>query len=260
MSLPEDAAILGRSRTLLLTTDPNHRRRSPRGVFVGEGFAAGRERGVMKSGTGAQLPALAVEVDLPDLLLQRIAFVRRVRNDLARGVDAVDVAHFEIALGELLLEFGVRGERNGGVVAIEIEVGVSVAPTGENHGPIAHSHVVVFVEELLVADLEDLARVAEFGTDEIQGAMPVIAAEGLDPQGVAIDPAKARDIVAGADGNVHPRGLAALGAHHAHAHLGVGVAGLGIALPLHLRVRGNPVVDRILRHDGFVHLEIGEIL
>ena len=139
-------------------------------------------------------------------------------------------------------------------------MGVSVAPTGENHGAIAHGHVVVFVEKLVVADLQHLARVAIFGAGEIQGAMLVIAADGLDPHGVAIDPAKARDIVAGLKGNVHPRGLAALGAHHAHLDQRVGVAGLGIALPLHLRVRGNPVSERILRHGGLVHLQIGDIL
>ena len=52
---------------------------------------------------GAQLLALAIEADLPELLLQRVALVRGIVDLLALKIDVVDLAHFKVAAGELAL-------------------------------------------------------------------------------------------------------------------------------------------------------------
>jgi len=77
--------------------------------------------------------------------------------------------------------------------------------------------------------------------------MLVIATDGLDPEGVAIDPAKTRDVIAGLDGNFHPRGLAPLALTTPTRTSGLASPGWD-TLHVYLRVGRDPVGDRILRH------------
>ena len=60
----------------------------------------------MHSRAVGQLLVLAVKAHLPDLLLQRVALVRRVTDQLVRMVNAEHVGYFEVALGQLPLQLG----------------------------------------------------------------------------------------------------------------------------------------------------------
>ena len=94
-----------------------------------------REVAGMKAGAGAQLLALAVEVDLPELLLQRIALVGGVVDDVCLGSHTVDLAHLEVAAGELPFQAGRGGVRVLLVEGVEIEMVVAVGPVGEDDVP-----------------------------------------------------------------------------------------------------------------------------
>ncbi len=94
--------------------------------------------------------ALAVERRLPDLLIQRSTFVRRVFNFLVLRIDPVHLANFEIPLGQLLLK---RGSRRVGltlVVFVEIDMVVAVGPVRQDNASVRHIHIEVFIHEFFV--------------------------------------------------------------------------------------------------------------
>ena len=188
--LPEDAARARRGGRIWRTANAHHRWRHARGEFVGKRAALGRKRGEMEACACAQLPALTGKLHLPNLLLQRIALVRCIIHDLTRGVHAVHIAHFEIAACELTIELRVRPERLLLVVAVEIQVIVPVAPTREHDRSVAHRHVVVFVKELIVADLEHGSHIAVISVGKGNRAMLMIASQGFNPKRLAVDPSQ----------------------------------------------------------------------
>ena len=71
-------------------------------------------------------------------------------------------------------------------------------------------------------------RLAGLGIGKIDVAMLVIAGEGLDPQGAAVDPAEARNVVlTGLNGQLDPHGLAAAALTTPTRTSGLGSPGCG---------------------------------
>ena len=204
--------------------------------------------------------AAAVELDGPDLLLARIALIGEVPEGLRVFVDSLDGSDFVVAALDLVGELGQVAEGIGGVEGVAVDVGVAVAPAEDEELVVADElHVVGHGEVLRIGLLEDAADVAGARIGEPEVEVLMIAGEDFDPDDVGIDPAEARDVVvADFHGNFEPAGVAAAGADDADAHAGIGIAGLRIALQFDVGVDGDPVDERILRHAGLVHLEVGD--
>ena len=62
----------------------------------------------MDARASGQLLALAVKVDLPQLLLQRIALIRGEIDHLPAVIHDENLADLKVAPGQLALQFGLR--------------------------------------------------------------------------------------------------------------------------------------------------------
>src|ERR1700749_113110 len=107
-----------------------------------------------------------------------------------RGVGAINLAVFEVTLGELPLQLRVRPHRVSSVVAVEIDVIVPVAPVGENDITILHGEAVVLVEELVVGQTQYLSCIAAGSVREVDISVLVIARDGFGPYCLAVEPSK----------------------------------------------------------------------
>ena len=205
--------------------------------------------------------AAAVELNGPDLLLARIALIGEIPEGLRVLVDGLDGGDFVVAALDLVGELGEVGERVVGVEGVAVDVGVAVAPAEDEELVVADElHVVGHGEVFRIGLLEDAADVAGAGIGKPEVEVLVIAGEHFDPDDAGIDPAEARDVVvADFHGNFEPAGVAAAGADNADADGGIGIAGLRIALQFDGGVDGDPVDERVLRHAGLVHLEVGDL-
>src|SRR5579871_1900596 len=177
----------------------------------------------MTSGTRAQLFALAIEADLPHLLLQWIALIRSVVNKLARMIDARDAADFEISLRELAFKLESGAHRILLIVAVEIDMRVPVAPRGEHNGSLSDGDVVDVVEELVIDEIQHLLGLALADLRKVEIAMLVVACQGFDPHRLVIDPAEARNVILPrADRKPDPGNSSSGGADDANPNVGIG--------------------------------------
>src|ERR1700721_200768 len=111
---------------------------------------------------------------------------------------------------------------------------VPIAPIAEYDGSVTHRHIIIFIEKLVVADLEHLSRFAEFGVSKGQRQVLVIASQRLNPNCFTIDPSEPRHVVIAAmQRDSHPDSLTAARRHYAQAYVWIRVAGLRKALPIH---------------------------
>ena len=115
---------------------------------------------------------------------------------------------------------------------------------------------------LLTGDRAAVARQvgAALGIGEIDVQVLVIAGEGLDPDSFRIDPAETRNVVVAiSERHLNPDSLAAVHLHNPYPDLWIRIAGLRIALVVDDGMGRNPVGDWILRHIGFIHLQIRDL-
>src|ERR1700678_3891545 len=166
----------------------------------------------MRPGGGSDRLARAVEAHLPQLLIERVALIRGVKDCLVRMVYTQHFVHIEVTLGELALQLSRAAEGVIGVIAIEIEMGGAIFPAGKNYPAIGNGDVILLVEKLIVMLFENKLCLSARGVGKVEVPVLVVASQSLDPDRFVIGPAKARDIVfAFLNWKLDPRRLAAVG-------------------------------------------------
>ena len=143
------------------------------------------------------MEVLTIQSDRVLIALPPVAFVRREVDDALLGVDSVDALDLPIAVGKLRLHLGGGAQRIFLVEAIEIDVVVTISPTGpqiaiagiEEREIDFGMHVDPGVGGLGHHEL----RLAVVGVDEVKIEPILHAIQDHRPQQAIAHPAEARD-------------------------------------------------------------------
>src|SRR5437660_8732061 len=193
-----------------------------------------------------------------DLFLARIALVASEIHQARIRIDSFHSHHFELALGELPLERRLGVQRVLFVKAIEIKVGVPIAPTRPQK-PVAR-----FQNPEIIADVDPrvrtvlsqyLAGVSRLCIDKINIQRVLLPIQHLGPEKSIPNPAEPRNVDVPVFGKRNPFHASTFSVDDAQPHGWIGVARLGVFFLLYLRIQRQPIGDGITGNFAFIHLQ-----
>ena len=205
------------------------------------------------------LHARSIQFHGTDMLLPRVTRVGEEEHTARRFVDSLNSQHFEVAMRKLALKFRVSAHRVLLIEAVEVEMHVSVAPTGPQESATrlkeTNFRMIKFNPCARSSFRQNNSRLSRLRIHEVQVYFVLVTVEHLRPHHAIAHPAKPRDVGLLVVCQGDPAHFAFVSIHHAELHRGIRVPHFRVLFVVHGRMRRNPIRDGIRGNLGFIHVQ-----